>query len=459
MAALLLLVGLGLGVALARALPGRGGPDEADTGEPPGQDDVLADDTHRHDLERIAEVDQPTTPTGEPIDPRPRRWELGPRILDLLKSLPGMAIVINNNGRVVHASEEAVRQRLVRLDRLASDELAEAADACLAERTNAIAEITLLRPPKKRGRLDLRVRTIYMQGDYAVLLLEDLTEETRLTSIRRDFIANISHELKTPVGAMSLLSEALVAASDDEESVKHFAERLQSEAGRLSRLITDVIELSRLQGEDPLSDPTAVHIEGLVLEALESVASAAEVKGIQVLLSSGGRDLTVGNEGQLLIALTNLLTNAIAYSEPNTQVAIVVRPAGAFVEVEVKDQGIGIPESELDRIFERFYRIDAARSRATGGTGLGLAIARNVCKNHGGSISVWSVEGEGSTFTMRLPIPGQGLLADLDPMPRSANREVKAIQVIPSGVSHGEPGTDPAESVSPQTVERFDPGI
>lgn len=369
--------------------------------------------------------------TGEPR-PEPGNQVGGPpaldsRLLTLLEALPGIVIVVDARGVVVLASDEATRERLVRRDSVTNDEIASTAAASLARNERIVLEVTVMRPPLRRGRLDLRVNAIPIgvtadpdggnnipdEGQVAVLLLENLTVEARARVARRDFTANVSHELKTPVGAMSLLAEALVAASDDQELVEHFAKRLQAEAKRLTSLINDVINLSRIQGDDPMPNPRPVDVQALVNQSVGSLASAGAAKNIDILISSRNHAIVVGDSDQLLIALTNLLSNAIAYSEPGTHIAIVVREDAGLVEIDVKDQGIGIPEEEHEHIFERFYRVDEARSRFTGGTGLGLAIVRNVCRNHGGEVNVWSVEGEGSTFTMKLPTAESEALAEL----------------------------------------------
>lgn len=381
----LLALSLAIGIIIGRTIkPSISEPDSAESPPPPDQPTAEAVD------DSTAEA----TPGPETLDPQ---------IMMLLNALPGMVIVLDPNGRVMLASDEATGEHLVRREILANYELAGAAAASLAQHETLVTEVTILRPPLRRGQLDVRVTAIPLSEQYVVLLLENLTEEMRVDAVRRDFIANISHELKTPVGAMSLLAEALVSASDDQAAVEHFAERMQMEAERLASLIHDVIDLSRLQGDKPLPNPRPVHVQALVEQTMGSVASAAEVKNIQMVIASGYNDTVIGDVDQLLIALSNLLTNAIAYSEPGTKIAIIVRDDDGLVQIDVKDQGIGIPEDELDRIFERFYRVDEARSRVTGGTGLGLSIVRNVCRNHGGDVSVWSVEGEGSTFTMQLP--------------------------------------------------------
>ncbi|MBC7372651.1 MAG: ATP-binding protein, partial [Frankiales bacterium] len=250
----------------------------------------------------------------------------------------------------------------------------------------------------------VRVRLVPVgELGHVALLVEDVTETRRVEAVRRDFVANVSHELKTPVGAMALLAEALQDASDDPEAVRRFAGRVQHEAGRLGRLVQELIDLSRLQGADPLPEPTLVPVDQVVAEAVDRTRTAATARGIDIV-RGGERALTVrGSEKQLVTAVGNLIENAVHYSPERTRVAVAVRRRDGAIEISVTDQGIGIAEKDLERVFERFYRADPARSRATGGTGLGLAIVKHVATNHGGEVSVWSVEGSGSTFTLRLP--------------------------------------------------------
>ena len=235
------------------------------------------------------------------------------------------------------------------------------------------------------------------------LLLDDVTEVRRLEAVRRDFVANVSHELKTPVGALTLLAEAVLDAADDAEAVQRFAGRMQHESARLGRLVRELIELSRLQGAEPLPGNDRVLVSTLLDEAQDRTRLAAEKAGISVVVRYADDLVVRGNETQLTMAITNLVDNAIAYSPRGTRVAVSARAADGHVDISVSDQGIGIAENELPRVFERFYRVDQARSRATGGTGLGLAIVKHVATNHGGTVSVWSVPGAGSTFTIRLP--------------------------------------------------------
>ena len=237
-----------------------------------------------------------------------------------------------------------------------------------------------------------------------LVLAEDQTESRRVEEVRRDFVANVSHELKTPVGALALLAETVEDAADDPDAVRRFAGRMRQEASRLTNLVQDIITLSRIQAAEPVPDPAAVQVDAIVAEALDRCRMKANARGI-TLADAGDRGLGVlGDEDLLLTAIRNLLENAVAYSPERTRVLVTTRRAGERVEISVEDQGIGIPERELQRIFERFYRVDPARSRATGGTGLGLAIVKHVTAAHGGAVTVRSVEGAGSTFTLSLPL-------------------------------------------------------
>ncbi|MEP6852903.1 MAG: ATP-binding protein [bacterium] len=249
------------------------------------------------------------------------------------------------------------------------------------------------------------------------LLLTDTTEARRLEAVRRDFVANVSHELKTPVGALTLLAEAVQDAADDPVAVQRFAARMQHEGQRLGRLVGELVALSRVQGADVRPELAPVLVEDVIDEAMDRTRLRANDVGI-TLSSSVTDGLTVlGDEDQLATAVANLVDNAVSYSPDGTRVVITGRatdaPAGAsggsWVEIAVTDQGMGISEADIERIFERFYRVDPARSRATGGTGLGLSIVKHVITNHGGTIDIWSAEGAGSTFTVRLPeapVPG-----------------------------------------------------
>jgi two-component system sensor histidine kinase SenX3 len=242
-----------------------------------------------------------------------------------------------------------------------------------------------------------------LSSTLVLALVEDRTRERRVERVRRDFVANVSHELKTPVGAIKLLAEAVCDAADDPDAVRRFAGRMTTESDRLSRLVQQIIELSRLQDDDPLDAPVVVAVDDVVAGAVDASAIDADASNIKVV-TGGVHGLKVfGNEEQVRAAVTNLVANAVAYSGADSTVLVSTKPDEQMVEISVVDQGIGIPSGELDRIFERFYRVDPARHRSTGGTGLGLSIVKHVAATHGGDIRVWSVEGQGSTFTLTLP--------------------------------------------------------
>jgi two-component system sensor histidine kinase SenX3 len=245
-------------------------------------------------------------------------------------------------------------------------------------------------------------------GDGSVaVLLEDVTDARRLEDVRRDFVANVSHELKTPAAALGLLSEALQDAADDPGAVRRFAARTQRESARLGSLVQDLVALSRLEGAERQPEPELVRLDRAVAEAVDRVRTSAQARGISVVRSGDPGAHVRGSEAQLTTALGNLLENAVNYSPDGARVVIGARtvqePDGPVVEVNVVDEGIGIAARDVERVFERFYRADPARSRATGGTGLGLAIVKHVATNHGGTVAVRSTEGYGSTFTLRIP--------------------------------------------------------
>jgi two-component system sensor histidine kinase SenX3 len=261
--------------------------------------------------------------------------------------------------------------------------------------------------------LGLHLRAVALNATHVAIEAADVTESHRLARVRRDFVANVSHELKTPIGALQLLAEALLDATDmngaevngseDVVAARRFAERIHHESARMGRLVSELLELTRLQGAEPLPTPEPVAIDWVLAEVMDRTRTTATAKHIE-LLYNGLRDATVyGNGAQIATAVTNLVENAIAYSGDDTKVALTVRQDEAWIEIDVTDQGIGIAPHDVDRIFERFYRADQARSRATGGTGLGLAIVKHIATNHGGRVDVTSELGGGSTFTLRLP--------------------------------------------------------
>jgi two-component system sensor histidine kinase SenX3 len=341
---------------------------------------------------------EPDTPAPEPVADEP------PSSVEIIDALPVAVAVLDASDSAVFANRYALELGVVRDQRVPVAELRRLVRETrrTGEPHEGVVELAATRLVRLPEAVRLRLAPTGDHG-HVVLLVEDVTEQRRLEAVRRDFVANVSHELKTPVGAMSLLAEALLDASNDPEAVRRFASRVQHEAGRLGRLVQELIDLSRLQGGDPLPEQDLVSVDQVVAEAVDSTRTVASAKGISVV-RGGERGLTVrGSESQLVTAVGNLLGNAVSYSPERTRVAVAVREREGAVEISVTDQGIGIAEKDLERVFERFYRADPARSRATGGTGLGLAIVKHVATNHGGEVSVWSVEGSGSTFTLRLP--------------------------------------------------------
>ncbi|WP_405797687.1 sensor histidine kinase [Streptomyces sp. NBC_01506] len=338
---------------------------------------------------------------------------LPPGVDTVLSVLRSSAVVLDESDSVVKASSAAYALGLVRGGKLAVDPMLHMARD--TRRDGEIRQVELDLPRRGTGRgeaLAVSARVAPLGSRLVLLLVEDLTEARRIEAVRRDFVANVSHELKTPTGALSLLSEAVMDASDDPEAVTRFAGRMQIEATRLTNLVQELIDLSRVQNDDPLEDAEPVRVDELVAEAIDRSRHAASTK--QITMAAGGAaDLRVwGNRGQLAAALGNLVENAVNYSPARTRVGIAARPVAApggdLIEIAVTDQGIGISEKDRERVFERFYRVDPARSRATGGTGLGLAIVKHVAASHGGEVTMWSSEGQGSTFTLRLPEAGAG---------------------------------------------------
>jgi two-component system sensor histidine kinase SenX3 len=347
------------------------------------------------------------TPTPDVVDDM-----LPPGVASVLAVLPSSAVVLDREDRVLRASSAARAFGLVRGESLMAAELL--ALARKVRRDGEIRESEIETAGRKFGQesttFAVRVAPLGSHGQVLVLA-EDQTERRRVEAVRRDFVANVSHELKTPVGALSLLAETIQDAADDPEAVKRFAGRMQHEAARLTYLVQDLITLSRIQGAEPIPSPSCVPVSDAMHEAIDRVNTKASAKDI-TLVAGGTEGLRIWGDDELLVtALRNLIDNAVAYSPEHTRIVVSARPAGDSVEISVSDQGIGIPESAQERIFERFFRVDAARSRATGGTGLGLAIVKHVAVAHGGEVTVWSKEGSGSTFTLRLPAFGGQAIA------------------------------------------------
>jgi two-component system, OmpR family, sensor histidine kinase SenX3 len=322
----------------------------------------------------------------------------------VLELLPTGAVLVDANDNVRLANGSAVAMGIVRGDRIEIPELRRLVRRCRQTGQTQIVELVLDSGGFPRRVLDVGARAEALPGGDVALVVDDVTESKRVESVRRDFVANVGHEVKTPVGALTLLAEAALEAGDDPVAVQRFLTRIQHEAARLSRLVQELLDLSRLQGGEPLPDRTVVPIDAIVDEAVDRSRLVAEVKQIELVRGDATGLSVSGSERQLVTAVANLLDNAVAYSPPGTRVAVGVRQRDDTVELAVSDQGIGIDGADQGRIFERFYRVDQARSRETGGTGLGLAIVKHIVNNHGGEVSVWSQPGAGSTFTVRLPL-------------------------------------------------------
>ncbi|HEX2174839.1 MAG TPA: ATP-binding protein [Nocardioidaceae bacterium] len=346
---------------------------------------VLAFRASEHAQQQLPERPEPVVPGG---------------VSDVLSVLRSSAVVVDAEDQVLKASAPAHALGLVRGDRLVVDELLDLVHQ--VRRDGQIREQDLVLG-RGHSASHVAARVAPLGSRLVLALVEDQTRERRVEAIRRDFVANVSHELKTPIGALVLLSEAVGEAAGDAEAVERFSGRMRTEAERLGRLVQQIIELSRLQGGDPADAAVPVDLDRVVDNALDRSRVDAEDQNVH-LVRKGDRGIWVhGNAEQLLLALGNLVENAIAYSSSGTTVVVAARREASGVQITVTDRGIGIPAHELERIFERFYRVDPARARSTGGTGLGLSIVKHVAASHGGDVQVWSVQGEGSSFTLSLP--------------------------------------------------------
>lgn len=352
-----------------------------------------------------------------------------PGLVTLLEALPQTAVVLDGDDEVLRASTAAYTYNLLDGDAVREPRLARMVERVRVTGQPQDADLEVARGRVSgTGVFHLRVRAAAIGAGRVLILVDDRTAARRVEDMRRDFVVNISHELKTPVGAIALLAETIEDSAQDPEVVRHFAPRLRKEAERLGTLVQEVIELSRLQEGDALEAPEDVDVDAVVSESLDRVRTAAEAAGITLVIG-GVRGLSVrGDAGLIATAVRNLLENAIRYSEPGTRVSVGVslgrspdssaqaaseRASGQpvsepdLVRIAVVDQGIGIAKEDQERVFERFYRVDKARSRATGGTGLGLSIVKHVAADHGGTVELWSALGRGSTFTLVLPRSGQ----------------------------------------------------
>lgn len=382
--------------------------------------DAAPADAATSEAEGVADVDTIVTQTA---DGRMTRAAM----LNLVVSQSETAVAVVDRFRdVVLHNDRAIALGLV-TDYLLADAIWERATSVLADGRDVRFEYT---PPHLTGGFVATARAterpveavrclirFVEQNDerYAVVYGDDDSENLRVEATRRDFVANVSHELKTPVGAIGLLTEALLESSDDPATVEHFGRRVGSEATRLGNMVTELIALSRLQGGET-SAFESVDVDSLVSDAVAAAQVGAEAAHITLSVDAGSELSVRGDRLLLLTALNNLIANAIAYSAENTTVSVsrrvTVIDGRPQVSIAVTDRGIGIAAADQQRVFERFFRVDKARSRITGGTGLGLAIVKHVAANHGGTIALWSKPGTGSTFTLSIPQDIAGLASD-----------------------------------------------
>jgi two-component system, OmpR family, sensor histidine kinase SenX3 len=325
-------------------------------------------------------------------------------VREMLDVLGLASVILGPGNRIDYFSPSAITLGVIREEKLVGDAFLSLLRKARRTKLPQIAQVEMPRGPIGEGTRKLSVHAHYLADyDSIIVTFTDESEAERIDAVRRDFVANISHELKTPISALRTLSEAVTVASEDPQLNK-FAVMMQSQVERLSTLVQEIIDLSRLQDADPLLDAIHVDVDEAVNEAIDQCQVLAETRDIEIVRGPLVHVSVVGDRKHLIMAFHNLIENAINYSPDRTRVSVNTTTTGNIVEVVVIDQGVGISEPDQARIFERFYRVDPARSRETGGTGLGLSIVKHVIGNHGGDISVWSSSGVGSTFTIRLPI-------------------------------------------------------
>ena len=329
--------------------------------------------------------------------------ELPDGLTDVLAAMDDAACAVDLSGMVTAASTAAARFGISVEATLENPELRQLVRS-VREGGSQRSTLRLARSGRNLDPRLVAARASRIGPRLSLLIIRDVTEQERLEQMRTDFVANTSHELKTPVGAVSLLAEAIDSAADDPDQVRIFASRISAEASRLGQLTGRIMTLSRLQAAESLAEVGPVAIDEVVAASIEGHAVQADSAGVE-LTRGGDRGVWVRGDGQILIeAVGNLIANAIAYSPKGSRVGVGVKADGDVVEIAVTDQGIGISEADRERVFERFYRADEARSRRTGGTGLGLSIVKHATQRHGGEVRLWSRPGRGSTFTIRLPI-------------------------------------------------------
>jgi two-component system sensor histidine kinase SenX3 len=327
-------------------------------------------------------------------------------VTEVLAVLNSSGVVVGRHDEVLEATSTARTLGLVRGSRIGPPRLLELVRTVRRERALATTDLQLSRGFGAPTSY-FTVKVAPLGEDLILVLADDQTAPRRIEQIRRDFVANVSHELKTPIGAISLLAEAVQEGADDPQAVRKFASRMGVESARLTDLVAQIIDLSQLQGDNPLVDPEVVEVDEVISDAVDRRRVDAEQRQVTLTIAGTTGSQVLGSARQLGVAVGNLVENAVVYSDPGARVVVGahVSPPGEdpHVEITVSDNGIGIPASEHERIFERFYRVDYARSRANGGTGLGLSIVKHIAAMHGGDVSVWSQVGRGSTFTIKIP--------------------------------------------------------
>ncbi len=338
-----------------------------------------------------------------PVEPGDRR-EVG-SLAVAVRALHTTAALVGEHDEVLAASSQAESTGFVRGTRLTHTAVLEAVRNARREGRGLELELAL---PRGTGMEPL-VLAVHVEplAEHLLVLADDASAQRRFDATRRDFVANITHELKTPIGAIALMAEAVSGAADDVEAVRRFAGKIGAEAARLDDLVSQIITLSQLQSQEPLAAATPVDLVEVVQDSLSAARHLADARAASLAMTSDGPCWVFGDPRQLAMAIGNLVENAIAYSEPGARVAVSLRRISSgedeLAQVSVSDNGIGIAADDLPRVFERFFRVDYGRSRATGGTGLGLSIVKHVAEAHGGGVTAWSKVGSGSTFTITLP--------------------------------------------------------
>jgi two-component system, OmpR family, sensor histidine kinase SenX3 len=335
----------------------------------------------------------------------PASFKVDQKLVDLLELTDADYIIVDSEDSVITSSETVINIGLIKGTRITSESIRKIIRNARKRNEVIETEVAIPRGSLTNGFHERRVRIaqIGRDGNVAVLIFDD-SEARRLDAVRRDFVANISHELKTPIGGISILAEAISEGSDDPEMVKNFSDRMKIEAARLSHLVQEIIDLSRIQDQNTTQNSQIVSLKHVIEEAIYQSKVRAEKRQVEINFVCEEDIEFFGDRKQLVMAISNLVENAINYSPERTTVNVLLKRNEEIAEITITDQGVGIAEEDIDRIFERFYRVDSARSRETGGTGLGLSIVKHVVSNHGGDVHVWSVPGTGSTFTVLLPL-------------------------------------------------------